>query len=361
VDQKLHTKLKQRKEKGTLRSLSSFEGMIDFASNDYLGVSKNYLVKTGYSESGATGSRLISGNSKFIESAEQELATFFDAEAALCFNSGYDANLGIMSAVPQRGDIVLYDEFVHASVRDGIRLSLAKSYSFKHNDVEDLQRLLKKNEESVIYIVIEGLYSMHGDVCPLLKIVNLAKKYQAYIILDEAHSSGIYGVKGRGFAHAVDLHASCFIRLVTFGKAFGSHGSVVLCSNDMREYLINFARSFIYTTALPMAAYDRMRKAVQIDEVDDLKRTLQTRIAYFQSKKSKKYTSGSAINSPIQFLQFDSVDQLKRVEEMLKESGIYAKAIYAPTVPEGSEGLRISLHSFNSFEEIDSLIDCLSA
>ncbi|NVK64201.1 MAG: pyridoxal phosphate-dependent aminotransferase family protein [Flavobacteriales bacterium] len=360
MDQKLHKKLNQRREKGTLRSLSSFEGKIDFASNDYLGFSKNNLLAIKHREKGATGSRLISGNSTHIESIEQDLAQFFEAEAGLCFNSGYDANIGVMSSIPQRGDVVLFDEFVHASVRDGIRLSLAKSLSFKHNDPKDLRRLMEKHRGDVIYIVIEGLYSMHGDLCPLLEMVNLAKEFNAYIILDEAHSAGVFGKKGRGFAHGVDLHESCFIRLVTFGKAYGAHGAVVLCSADLREYLINFARSFIYTTALPVSAYERMKMAALAPEIDEYRRSLQHRIAYFQAKKSGKFQSESAVNSPIQFIRFKDISQLKKAENTLKQVGIFAKAIYAPTVPEGSEGLRISLHSFNSEEEIDALMDSLS-
>lgn len=361
MDRKLHKKLNQRKEKGTWRSLSSFDGMIDFASNDYLGFSKNALLFSEQEDGGATGSRLISGNTPFIEEVETNLAAFFEAEAALCFNSGYDANIGIMSAIPQRGDVVLYDEFVHASVRDGIRLSLAKSFSFKHNNSADLERLLQRHQGSVIYIVAESLYSMHGDFCPLLDVVRLAEKYQGYVILDEAHSAGVFGKDGRGFAHALGLHSHCLIRLVTFGKAFGTHGAVVLCSPEMREYLINFARSFIYTTALPLSAYDRMLKATEVRDMNQVQHDLQHRIAYFREKSAGLVQSDSEINSPIQFVRFADLNRLKQVEKVLKEAQVFAKAIYSPTVPEGSEGLRISLHSYNTFEEIDRLIRVLSA
>ncbi|MDG1334250.1 MAG: aminotransferase class I/II-fold pyridoxal phosphate-dependent enzyme [Crocinitomicaceae bacterium] len=360
MDKKLHKKLQDRREKGTLRSLSSFDGMIDFASNDYLGFSKNNLLHSDLSEQGATGSRLISGNRNTIEEVESKLASFFDAEAALCFNSGYDANIGVFSSIPQRGDIILYDEFIHASARDGIRLSLAKSYGFKHNNLNDLKRLLDLNKEQTVYIAVESLYSMHGDLCPLDQIVELAEQHSAFLILDEAHSAGIFGTSGRGFAQAHGVHSKCFLRLVTFGKAFGTHGSVVLCSGELREFLVNFARSFIYTTALPVSAYHKMLKAVEQESIDELAARLQSRIAYFR-KNLTDFNLSAASNSPIQFIKFSNLDQLREAEQALLDAGIFAKAIYAPTVPEGSEGLRVSLHDFNSEKEIDALIRIISA
>lgn len=359
MDEKLHKKIQDRKEKGTLRSLSSFEGRIDFASNDYLGFSKNELLHSEISEKGATGSRLISGNSEYIEKIEAKLAGFFNAEAGLCFNSGYDANIGIFSAIPQRGDVILYDEFIHASARDGIRLSFAKSYGFKHNDLNDLKRLLELNKSNTIYVAVESLYSMHGDLCPLQELVQLVDQYNAFLILDEAHSAGVFGEHGRGLAHKLNLQSRCFLRLVTFGKAFGAHGSVALCSDDLREFLVNFARSFIYTTALPTSAYDKMLKAVQVKNIDQLQNNLQSKIAYFLENLGQ-LSSTAASNSPIQFIKFSDFAQLSTIEKELKAEGIFTKAIYAPTVPEGSEGLRISLHAFNSEEEIDALFRIFS-
>ena len=360
MDKKLHKKIQDRREKGTLRSLSSFDGKIDFASNDYLGFSKNKVLQSKREEEGATGSRLISGNDRYIEDVEAKLAYFFGADAGLCFNSGYDANIGVFSSVPQRGDVVLYDEFIHASARDGIRLSLAKSYGFKHNNLEDLKRLLELNKSQTVYIAVESLYSMHGDLCPLQELVQLADEYEAYLILDEAHSAGIFGQQGRGFAHALDLHSKCFLRLVTFGKAFGAHGAVVLCSNDLREFLLNFARSFIYTTALPISAYDKMLEAVQVEDIDKLRLTLQDKMVYFRGNL-KTWNSSSVPNSPIQFIKFDDLKKLRKVEQALFDAGFFAKAIYSPTVAEGDEGLRISLHSFNSEKEIDDLFRIMSA
>ncbi len=188
MDERLLNKLLKRKEEGTLRSLSSFEEMIDFFSNDYLGLAQ--VSHENNLSHGATGSRLISGTSSLILEAEKELASFFKEESALFFNSGYDANLGFFSSVPQRGDTIIYDELIHASVRDGVRLSFANHLSFAHNDVDDLERKIKQANGSV-YVAIESLYSMDGDLSPLRKIQQLCDKHNAYLIIDEAHSSGV--------------------------------------------------------------------------------------------------------------------------------------------------------------------------
>lgn len=360
MDEKLHKKLQSRREKGTLRSLSSFEGMIDFASNDYLGFSRNGLVTSDVVGHGATGSRLISGNKRYIGETEENLGKFFDSETALCFNSGYDANVGIFSSIPQRGDVILYDEFVHASARDGIRLSLAKSYGFKHNDLSDLKRLLEVNKSQTVYIAIESLYSMHGDFCPLEELIQLSEEYGAYVILDEAHSAGIIGKQGQGMAHSLNLHSKCLLRLVTFGKAFGAHGAVVLCSKELRSFLVNFARSFIYTTALPIAAYDKMLRATEVEEINALQDILKSKIIRFRERLSN-FRLTSAPTSPIQFVKFDNLNDLRKVERLLHDSKIFVKAIYAPTVAEGDEGLRISLHSFNSDDEIYQLVRVMSS
>lgn len=342
-------------EKGTLRSLSSFDGMIDFVSNDYLGLR---TFNVDHPTIGATGSRLISGNSKVMETAEQSLANFFGSESALCFNSGYDANVGVFSAVPQRGDVILYDEFIHASVRDGIRLSWAKSYAFQHNDLEDLGRLLNKFADQTIYVAVEGLYSMDGDICHLQAISQLTKQYKAYLIVDEAHSSGVFGTDGKGLTHALGLEEEVFLRLTTFGKAYGGHGAVALCSNSLRTYLLNFSRSFIYTTALPEKEYIRMQEVVKNDHLNQRRIQLQENLKFFK-QHLKNSELMSVPNSPIQVIQFADIDRLRHVEKQLAEHGIAAKAIYSPTVPEGMERIRLCMHAFNTKEDIQKLTSLL--
>lgn len=360
MNEKLHKKIRERREKGTFRSLSSSEGMIDFASNDYLGFARDEIALSPISEAGSTGSRLISGNSSTAENTEGELARFFESESALCFNSGYDANLSIFSSIPQRGDVVLYDECIHASVRDGIRLSYAKAFSFKHNNLLDLRRLLETNRDTCLYVAIESLYSMHGDFCPLMEIVKLTKEFGAYLIVDEAHSAGVFGEDGRGFSHALQFHADLFLRVVTFGKAYGAHGAAVLCASELRAFLINFARPFIYSTALPPRAYDRIIRAVDSAQLNERRGILQANIAYFRAKMCG-FELDSAHNSPIQFVRFSSLDRLREMEFKLRNQQLFVKAIYPPTVAEGQEGVRISMHSFNSFSEIDELVAAISS
>ena len=203
---------------------------------------------------GSTGSRLITGNHGLHEELESELAEFFGTPEALLFNSGYDANLGLFSCVPQHGDVILFDEFCHASIRDGIKLSNSKSFSFKHNNLEDLQK--KYNNTSKhngnTFLVAESIYSMDGDQAPLLELAEFCQKNKIYLIVDEAHATGVIGGSGRGLVNELGLGDSVFARIHTFGKAMGCHGAVILGSKELRNYLINFAKSFIYTTAMPI-------------------------------------------------------------------------------------------------------------
>ncbi|MEY3199247.1 MAG: hypothetical protein RJA13_1205, partial [Bacteroidota bacterium] len=241
MDSKLEAKLTKRNEEGTMRSLSFSSASCDFFSNDYLGFSKIKSVEIASSENGGTGSRLISGNSNEAIQCEKSLARFFNSEAALVLNSGYVANLAFFSTLPQRGDTIIYDENIHASVRDGIRLSLANSFAFKHNSIEDLVRKLKQASGS-IYIAVESLYSMDGDFAPLAEIVAVSNENNAYLIVDEAHACGVFGESGRGIVDLLGLNEFVFAKVVTFGKAYGAHGACVLGEKKMTDFLVNFAR-----------------------------------------------------------------------------------------------------------------------
>lgn len=357
MDQKLLDKLEKRKEEGTLRSLSHFEGFSDFYSNDYFGMSR-VVAEKKISVHGSTGSRLISGNSSEAEECEKELAVFFKAEAALVFNSGYDANLGFFSSVPQRGDTILYDESIHASIRDGIRLSNAASFSFRHNDFEDLRNKLNKIS-GVTYIAVEGLYSMDGDLAPLGIMADLAAEFGAFLVVDEAHSAGVYGESGRGLVDKLGVTSKVFARLVTFGKAYGSHGAAILGEKALIEYLVNFARSFIYTTALPPSDYFRVSQIVMSSQIPDLQQALRERIAYFR-KGLRSVSSVSDDTSPIQMIRMGQIDSTRLAANILQEFNIAVKPIFNPTVKSGNEGIRICLHSFNSIDEINDLLNILN-
>ena len=253
IRQFIGSRLAERFNNASLRTLSlSGKNLRDFCSNDYLGFARSpelkrliigQLLEEGPTFSvGSTGSRLISGNDDFIEQLESEVAAFHNAESSLIFNSGYDANIGIFSSIPQRGDTIILDELIHASIIDGARLSHASRFTFKHNDLLSLEEKLKAARGN-IFIGIESIYSMDGDAAPISEIVALAHSYSAAVIVDEAHAIGIFGEQGKGMVSQSHLEDKIFARIVTFGKALGCHGAAVLCCSDTRKYLINFARS----------------------------------------------------------------------------------------------------------------------
>jgi 8-amino-7-oxononanoate synthase len=352
MDKKLVNKLKQREDEGTIRSLSCWEGYVDFHSNDYLGLASVPCLKE-VALHASTGSRLISGSSSQSIVCEAFLADFFKVEAALVFNSGYDANLGFFSSIPQKGDTVLYDEEIHASVRDGIRLSYAKSYSFKHNDLVDLERQLA-NAEETIYVAIESLYSMSGDLSPITEISSLCCEFGAHLIVDEAHAVGVLGKEGKGLVVEFGLENEVFATLVTFGKAYGAHGAAWLSSKDIKKYLMNFARSFIYTTALPPKDYQRIQCMLGYSENEDRRQKLMDNISFFRSQLNDKLLI-SAPFSPIQMIRIGNVNETKKLAELLLTGNMAVKAIFSPTVSQGKEGIRICIHSMNSTEEISIL------
>lgn len=369
VEERLLQLLAARKEDLTLRRLEQNSHLVDFASNDYLGLARSVELRRITDESyknylhypaGATGSRLISGNHSFYEELEKYIADYHDAEAGLMFNSGYDANLGFFSSVPQPGDIVYADELVHASIRDGLKMTRGARSYFLHNDLEDLEKKLQQPATNK-FIAVESIYSMDGDFAPLIELVELAEKYGAQVVVDEAHATGIFGPKGEGRVVELGLQNRVFARVHTFGKALGGHGAIVLGSPVLREFLINYARSFIYTTALPIYsllwienAYDILSKGYyNIIEMRYMVRLLQ------QNLKDLAGGIISTSKGPIQSLVIPGNGQAKHVSAKLAEAGYYAKAILYPTVPRGKERIRICLHRFNTVDEVLGLCNTI--
>lgn len=377
IPKALQQKILFRKDSNALRNLPIATNGIDFSSNDYLGFAKNeeifeathqYLVQINIKINGATGSRLLSGNHKLYEITEKFIATFHQAEGALIFNSGYDANVGFFSAVPQRNDVILYDELCHASIRDGIQMSHAKSYKFQHNDYEDLEAKISKiqttnSEQLTIYIVSESVFSMDGDTPNMETLVQLSEKYQALLVVDEAHALGVFGEKGEGVIQSQQLQDKVFARIITFGKGLGCHGAAILGNADLIEYLVNFARSFIYTTGLSphsvatiLVAYQNLNKSVELQK-------LKENITFFNNQKQLLgikplfVYSKSAIHSAI----IPGNNKVKKIASQLQEKGFEVKAILSPTVPEGQERLRFCLHSYTTEVEMKSVLDELSA
>lgn len=345
--------LQKRIEKGNFRRLSLHADLADFYSNDYLSLANHPDLSLSVSVSGSSGSRLLSGNSPEAMQCESILASHFQAESALVFNSGYDANLGFFSSVPQRGDTILYDELIHASARDGIRLSLAHSFSFRHSDLDQLEARLK-SAKGTVFVAVESLYSMDGDLAPLLEIQVLCNKYGSLLVVDEAHSGGVFGDFGKGICHQLGIENQVFARLITFGKAFGSHGAAVLGSDDLIQFLINFSRSFIYTTALPPAHYSHVISAIQFEGIPNLQAKLLQNIRFFRSHFENKLVISDTC-SPIQIFKFPGNDACRTAAERLQSFGFHVKPILSPTVSEGNERLRICIHAHNTQEEIDRL------
>ncbi len=381
LPKKLQSKLEERTTNNSLRSLGTATNLIDFSSNDYLSFSKSktifnraseILKEFSVQENGATGSRLLSGNHTLYELAEQQIENYHNSESALLFNSGYDANVGFFSSVPQKGDLIFYDELCHASIRDGIKMSDAKAYKFKHNSLEDLEKRLNSflpsgemptgqrgpSKDQSIYIVTESIFSMDGDQPDLNELVAISKKMGCHLIVDEAHALGVFGKKGEGLVQHLGQESEVFARLITFGKGLGCHGAAILGSADLKQYLVNFTRSFIYTTALPphsvatiCSAYEELAKTSAREELYGNIEILQNEITK-KELQNHFISSASAIHSCI----IPSNEQVKKVSEALKKEGFDVKPILSPTVPKGKERLRICVHSFNTEDEIKRLI-----
>ncbi|MGL5888615.1 MAG: aminotransferase class I/II-fold pyridoxal phosphate-dependent enzyme [Bacteroidia bacterium] len=360
ADDFLSDALAKRMQENSLRSLQQTHSLIDFCSNDYYGLARS-LEFAGIIEkataglsNGSGGSRLLAGNTAFTEEVEHELAQLFNAEAALIFNSGYTANAGFFQAVAGRNATILYDELIHASVRDGIRLSNAKAYSFRHNDIEHLQSLLGKTE-GLVFVAAESVYSMDGDCAPLEALVNCCEAAGANLVLDEAHGTGVFWP---GMAAELGLEQRIFARLHTFGKAAGVHGAVWLGSELLRNYLINFSRAFIYTTALPPHAVMAVRESCRFMAAHpELRSELRSRIRVF-GEAAKNYPQLQLLPSqtPVQALLLPGNERARGVAESLRQHCFDVRAVLAPTVPEGTERIRICLHIHNSDTEINDLI-----
>ncbi len=369
----LQQKLNLRKEQNAFRELPTQYKRVDFASNDYLGFAQSqiifnnthrFLVDNSMTINGATGSRLISGNHTLYQIAEEFIARFHQSETALIFNSGYDANVGFFSSVPQRNDIIFYDELCHASIRDGILMSNAKSYKFQHNNFDNLESKISKlqtpnSKFRTIYIVTESVFSMDGDSPNLEELSNLCEKYNCYLVVDEAHALGIFGDQGQGFVQSQKLQDKVFARIMTFGKGLGCHGAAILGSEELKNYLINFARSFIYTTGFsPHAVATILNAYYHLTENKTAIENLKSNIAFFNQEKMRLGLKPIFVysKSAIQCAIIPGNEKAKSIANQLQEKGFDVKAILSPTVPEGQERLRFCLHSYNSEREIIEIL-----
>lgn len=366
---KLQQKISQRVAQNSLRKLGKENSLIDFSSNDYLGFVKSevifnkthqFLVNNNSKVNGATGSRLLSGNHKLYTEVEKQLAKLHNSEKALVFNSGYDANIGFFASVPQRGDIILYDEFIHASIRDGIQLSNAKSFKFKHNDLIHLDEMLKRvqHNDSDIYVVTESVFSMDGDSPDLVTMSQIVNTHvNVHLIVDEAHALGVFNF---GLIQKLQLENNIFARIITFGKGLGCHGAAILGSEQLQQYLVNFARSFIYTTGLSPHALATIKIAYEELAFSNSLEKLQENIQHFISESNRLQLSFIESSSAIHCCVISGNERVKNIALQLQKSGFEVKPILSPTVPLNQERLRFCLHAYNSKEEITDVLEKLA-
>jgi 8-amino-7-oxononanoate synthase len=344
----LNQKLSERDGLQALRKLKLANNLVDFTSNDYLGLGRT-LHETTFPSKASGGSRLLSGNSQEAEELECWLASSFNEEAALVFNSGYTANLGFFSSVPQKNDVVFYDELIHASVRDGLRLSQAKSFAFRHNSIESLCEKAAR-QHGRIFVVVESVYSMDGDSAPLEELNSICVQNGWLLVVDEAHALGVYGPNGKGFVASLQNSSGVFARILTFGKAAGFHGAAILGPSPLIQYLINFCRPFIYSTALPAADYQIIQHQLKrMLNAQYEREQVHSRIALWKSMCGELIESQ---NGPIQRVSAASNAHADSLATQIQQRGFDVRAIKHPTVAEGSERLRIILHAFNTEEEI---------
>ncbi|ACZ32945.1 8-amino-7-oxononanoate synthase [Chlamydia pneumoniae LPCoLN] len=361
--------LARRKSKHTYRSLSLNSHLIDFTSNDYLGFAsspelrKEYITKLHAIESlGATGSRLLTGHSQLCQRIEEQLAAYHNFESCLIFNTGYTANLGLLYALATDQDRILHDLYIHASIYDGIRLSKAQSFPFNHNDLNHLEKRLASSHLGRTFVCVESVYSLHGSVAPLQAISELCERYSAYLIVDEAHAVGVFGDQGEGLVSALGLQDKVLATVYTFGKALGTHGAAIAGSSILKDYLINFCRPFIYTTAQPPHALTAIELAYEHNQrAFNQREHLSALIHHFREKAQNLGLQLMKDNTttPIQSICVSGSHRARQAALQIQNSGYDVRPIVSPTVKQREELLRICLHAFNTKNEIDHLLHTL--
>lgn len=392
----LSNALAKRTTQSTIRNLTTFPpDSVDFSSNDFLSLATSSDLRRTFLQElqsdpivetnlGSGGSRLLDGNSSYAEKLEHDIAHFHRAEAGLLCNSGFDANVGLFSCLPQPGDVVVYDAFIHASVHDGMRLSRArKTMQFAHNDPEALRAVLeqcRREDEGIregrrsVFIAVETVYSMDGDVAPLKEIVALVKEVlpegNGHLIVDEAHSNGVFGPKGRGLVCELGLEKHFAVRLHTFGKALACNGGILLCSPLIRQYLVNYARPMIYTTFMSYPALAAIRASYSFlmeGKTEALARNLQTLIHVLHERVLEMQASLRLPSNLTHLLQspLDCPDtpifsilssEPRALAAHCQRNGFVVRGIVPPTVPEGTERIRVCLHAGNTVEQVEALV-----
>jgi len=372
--------LRVQNKTGLLRSLFPLEGLqrgvikangktlVDFSSNDYLGLAGHPTLIEGAKKAmekwgaGARASRLMSGDLEIHHRLESAIAALKGKEASLIFGSGYLANAGIIPALCGRDDVIYSDRMNHASIVDGVLLSRARFYRFRHNDLNHLEDLLKNHRSRYrkALIVVESVYSMDGDQAPVSGLLELRGRYGAMLMIDEAHATGVFGTKGEGIISQTGADAVDVI-LGTFGKALGGYGAFVAVSNRMKQFFLNRARTFIFSTALPPAVIGANLAAVKLLEEEPERRS---RVCELASELRQALKEDLGLNTPsesqiVPVMVGDSQSALS-LAESLRDAGFFVKAIRPPTVPEGTARIRLSVTANHGAGDLHRLLEALS-
>jgi 8-amino-7-oxononanoate synthase len=345
--------------------------VIQLSSNNYLGLAAHPELKKAASSAiekygcGSGASRLISGNLKLHEKLEEKISSFKGTESSLLFNSGYTANLGVISSLCGRGDIIFSDKLNHASIIDGCLLSGAEIKRYPHKDIDALERFLKSTHTPIHsgdkkrLIVTDGVFSMDGDIAPLREIIKLAKDYSVLVMLDDAHATGVLGKKGRGTAEHLGLDEGIDIVMGTFSKALGSFGGFIAGRRGIREFLINKARSFIYTTSLPPSVIASSIRAIEIvvEEGNHLRDSLWRNVNYLKEGLKNMGFDTMKSQSHIIPVFIGDADKSMEMSRMLLKEGVFVQGIRPPTVPQGKSRLRVTVTSSHSMDDINIALE----
>ena len=358
IEKSLQTELQQLQRVGQERRLPGELKGVDFVSNDFLGFARDASQPREGTENespvpnfgGSTGSRLISGDNEQVKMTERAIASIHRVEGCLLLPAGYLANLALFSALPKRHDAVIHDSCIHRSCIDGVTLSGARRWTFRHNDLNHLEELLKRNTQRS-WIAVESLYSMEGDLAPLEELLGLSNRYDAPLIVDEAHAIGVWGY---GLVSTLGLTDQVFATIVTYGKAMGQAGAAILGAQTLMDYLINRASPVMYSTALmPLQAALIQRSYTCLDEQGYRNDQLQQNIDQF--RKLFPALPGHP-KSPIQPIRLSlESNRLNQLAAVCQQTRLHLYYVRSPSVRKGEERLRVCLHSYNTKREIDYL------
>jgi len=373
--------LKKREDTGTRRYLEGVTRLengrllingkefVDFSSNNYLGLLTDKRLQAASAAfafsygTGSGASRLMSGDLEIHHELEKESARLVGKDSALLFGSGFLANIGIISSFVGREDAVFVDKLAHASIIDACILSRAKFFRFKHNDLDHLTWLLKKNSKSFrkILIVTESIFSMDGDICPLCELIDIKKNFNAYLMVDEAHSIGVIGERGCGLSRHLGAEKYVDIIMGTYGKSFAGYGAFAATNKLLKSFFINSARSFIFSTALPPSVIGTNLTALYISQKEQWRRKKTLATSKILRQMLKKHGLKTIGDKHIVPILIGDEKLCVKISLELRKKGLFVKAIRHPTVPKGASRLRVSICTHHNYKDIKKLVDAISS